>query len=126
VLRTALRGRAGRLRLIDIAPLRPEAPTEEVMAVDLRDAAATTAALAGVQQVIHLAAIADEAPFPELLQSNILATFHLFEAARRNRVRRVIFASSNHVTGFYPTIQSVARLRGCLRRVGQHPLLVGE
>jgi hypothetical protein len=43
--------------------------------VDLRPVAATTAALADVQQVIHLASIADETPFPELLQTNILATF---------------------------------------------------
>ncbi|MFX7052628.1 NAD(P)-dependent oxidoreductase, partial [Acinetobacter baumannii] len=27
--------------------------------------------------------------------------FHIYEAARRHGVKRVIFASSNHVTGFY-------------------------
>jgi uronate dehydrogenase len=107
VLRVGLRSRVRRLRLLDIAPLRSEGPSEEVMGVDLRDAAATTAALAGVQQVIHLAAIAGEAPFPELLQANLLTTFHVFEAARRHGVRRVIFASSNHATGFYPTSQPV-------------------
>jgi hypothetical protein len=83
VLRANLRDRVGRLRLIDLVELRPEAPSEEVIVADLRNVAATTAALAGVQQVIHLAAIADEAPFPELLETSMLATFHVFEAARR-------------------------------------------
>lgn len=108
VLRANLRDRVGRLRLIDLVELRPEAPSEEVIVADLRNVAATTAALAGVQQVIHLAAIADEAPFPELLETNMLATFHVFEAARRQQVRRMVFASSNHATGFYPTSQPVA------------------
>ncbi len=29
------------------------------------------------------------------------ACYNLYEAARRHKVRRIVFASSNHVTGFY-------------------------
>src|SRR5205085_12180139 len=36
------------------------------------------------------------------LKSNIIGCYHLFEAARRQGVERVVFASSNHVVGFYP------------------------
>jgi uronate dehydrogenase len=35
------------------------------------------------------------------LQGNILGVYNLYEAARQHGVKRVIFASSNHVTGFY-------------------------
>lgn len=36
-----------------------------------------------------------------ILQANIVGTYNLYEAARKQGVRRVVFASSNHVTGFY-------------------------
>jgi uronate dehydrogenase len=52
--------------------------------------------------VIHLAAIPTEAPFEDVLDVNIRGTHHVFEAARRAGVPRVVFASSAHVTGFYP------------------------
>ena len=36
-----------------------------------------------------------------ILQANIVGVHNLYEAARKHGVRRVVFASSNHVTGFY-------------------------
>ena len=42
-----------------------------------------------------------ERPFEEILGANIAGTFHIYEAARLHGVKRVIFASSNHVIGFY-------------------------
>ena len=48
------------------------------------------------------AAFSVEAPWDAMLQSNIVGTYNLFEAARRHRVERVVFASSNHAVGFYP------------------------
>jgi uronate dehydrogenase len=36
-----------------------------------------------------------------ILRANIIGCYNLFEAARRNGVKRVLFASSNHATGFY-------------------------
>jgi uronate dehydrogenase len=100
VLRAGLRDRA--LRLLDLRPLSAEHDSEQVRQVDLRDAAAAVAALAGVDTVIHLAACPDEAPFERILADNIVTTQHLFEAARQQSVRRVVFASSVHVSGFYP------------------------
>ena len=35
------------------------------------------------------------------MQANIIGTYHLYEAARQQGVKRVVFASSNHVVGFY-------------------------
>lgn len=52
--------------------------------------------------VVDLAADARaEAGWESVYGNNLLSTFNTFEAARRAGVRRVIFASSNHVVGLY-------------------------
>ncbi|HET8651949.1 MAG TPA: NAD(P)-dependent oxidoreductase [Gaiellaceae bacterium] len=52
--------------------------------------------------VIDLAADSDPtAGWSSIYGNNLLATYNAFEASRRADVRRVIFASSNHVTGLY-------------------------
>ncbi|MBO0813992.1 MAG: NAD(P)-dependent oxidoreductase [Actinobacteria bacterium] len=101
MLRTRL-ARPGRaLRLLDIADLTA-GPAEEVIRASATDMAAMTAASRGVSAVIHLASIAGEASWEEILQVNIQSTYVAFEAARRAGVPRVIFASSNHAVGFSP------------------------
>ncbi|MFJ8670272.1 NAD-dependent epimerase/dehydratase family protein [Streptomyces sp. NPDC093600] len=102
VAREALRSEAARLILLDRVPLRQEAENEDVRTVDLRDAAAVESALAGADRVLHLGGIPDEAPLPDLLEANVLGTHHVLEAARRTGIERVVLASSNRVTGFYP------------------------
>jgi nucleoside-diphosphate-sugar epimerase len=55
--------------------------------------------------VIHLAADPRvDAAWESVLKNNIIATRNIFEAAKENGVKRVIFASSNHVTGAYEGI----------------------
>lgn len=103
VAREALRGEADRLILLDRVPLRREAENEDVHTVDLRDAAAVESVLAGADRVLHLGGVPDEAPLPDLLEVNVLGTHHVLEAARRTGIERVVLASSNRVTGFYPT-----------------------
>jgi uronate dehydrogenase len=103
LLRHALRGRVERLRLLDIRPIEVETLDEAAAQVDLRDLSNVCAALAGIDGVVHLGGIADEADFDELLDANVRGTYHVLEASRRARVQRVVFASSNHVTGCYPS-----------------------
>ena len=56
----------------------------------------------GLDAVIHLAANpSPRAPWESVLQDNIVATYNVFEEARRAGVRRVIFASTNHVQDGY-------------------------
>jgi len=57
--------------------------------------------VAGVEGIVHLGGMAVENDWPTILESNIVGCYNLFEAARRQGVRRVIFASSNHAVGFY-------------------------
>jgi nucleoside-diphosphate-sugar epimerase len=55
--------------------------------------------------VIHLAADPRvNAEWPSVLTNNIIGTRNLYEAAKNNGIKRVIFASSNHVTGAYEGI----------------------
>lgn len=101
VLRPRLRPRCTLLRVSDIAAMDPPGPGEEVVEAPLQDRGAVRALLAGMDAVVHLGGISTEQPFDAILQANIVGTYNLYEAARQHGVRRIVFASSNHVTGFY-------------------------
>jgi len=100
-LRPLLPANCDVLRLSDRAPLAPAGPREEVVPADLADAAAVDAMVRGVDAIVHLGGVSVEGPFGPILQANILGLYHLYEAARVHGVRRIVFASSNHVTGYY-------------------------
>lgn len=102
VLRPRLKARCDALRLSDIADLGAAAPGEELVPARLEDKAAVRALLEGVDAVVHLGGLSTEHAFEQILPANIVGTYHVYEAARVQRVRRIVFASSNHVTGFYP------------------------
>ncbi|WP_459614562.1 NAD-dependent epimerase/dehydratase family protein [Bordetella sp. 2513F-2] len=102
VLRQRLRPHADILRLSDIAPLSPPGPGEELLPCDLADGPAVMELVRGTDAIVHLGGISVERPFEEILPANIQGTYHIYEAARVHGVRRVVFASSNHVIGFYP------------------------
>jgi uronate dehydrogenase len=59
-------------------------------------------AVEGMDAVVHLGAVPDEAPFDEIAGPNLHGAFHVFDACRRLGARRIVFASSNHATGMYP------------------------
>ncbi|MEO8654988.1 MAG: NAD(P)-dependent oxidoreductase [Ramlibacter sp.] len=100
-LRQHLKGRYALLRLIDVAPQAGAGPGEEVATVDIRDMAALDRSLQGIDCVIHLAGIPEEDSWDKILPVNIEGCYNLFEAARSQGVRRVVFASSNHAVGFH-------------------------
>lgn len=100
-LRARLKAYCRVLRLSDIADLGAAAAGEELCPARLEDQAAMLALLDGVDAVVHMGGVSTEQPFEPILQANIVGAYHLYEAARRHGVRRIVFASSNHVTGFY-------------------------
>ncbi len=52
--------------------------------------------------IIHLAADkSDDATWESVLKNNIVGTRNVYECAKNHGVKKVIFASSNHVTGGY-------------------------
>jgi uronate dehydrogenase len=101
-LRRLLKGIYPVLRLSDRVEPADLADDEEFIAADLTDAADVERAVQGMQGIVHLGGISAERPWDEILQANIVGTYNLFEAARKRGVKRVVFASSNHVVGFYP------------------------
>ena len=106
-LRADMQGLYPVLRLSDREAPAPAGPGEEVVAADLADFAACEAACADVDGIVHLGGQAVEGDWETVLQANIVGGYNLFEAARRQGVKRVVFASTNHVIGFYPRTQRI-------------------
>jgi uronate dehydrogenase len=100
-LRTQLRGRYALMRLADIAEQEPAGPMEDVCEFDVRDMESVERCMEGIDCVIHLAGVPEEAAWDQVLQLNIEGCYNVFEAARRQGVRRIVFASSNHAVGFH-------------------------
>jgi uronate dehydrogenase len=100
-LRSRLNQNCDVLRLSDKVDLGAPQANEECVMADLAQANQVDAAVAGCQAIVHMGGISVEAPFEAIMQANILGVYHLYEAARRHGVKRVVFASSNHVVGFY-------------------------
>jgi uronate dehydrogenase len=74
---------------------------ESYVQADLTDLAAMEAVLEGADMVVHFGAIGDEAPWDDILQSNIIGAYNVWEAAYRKGVKRVVYASSVHAVGMH-------------------------
>jgi uronate dehydrogenase len=107
VLRAGLYDGKRSLRLLDVKPQDAARTGEEVIAADLADADALERAARGMDCIVHLAGVPREGAWAAILPHNIVGTYNLFEAARGAGVKRVIFASSNHVIGYYRANQEV-------------------
>lgn len=107
VVRHGLRGCYPILRLTDIAPLGEAGAGEELVNANLCNLPEMQAVMDGVDAVVHLGGTPEEAPWEQIHANNIVGLYNTFEAARRQGVRRIVFASSNHVIGFYRRTQRV-------------------
>ncbi len=85
------------------------AANEEWHPADLSSPEALQAVVKGCDAIVHLGGYSVEGPFQPILEANIQGLYNLYEAARLEGKPRILFASSNHVIGYYP--QS-ARLKG--------------
>ena len=90
------------LRLLYHRTVREAAEGEEVARGSVADLATMAAAVAGVDAVVHLAGDPEVgASWESVLERNIQGVYCTYEACRNAGVKRVVFASTNHVTGFY-------------------------
>jgi nucleoside-diphosphate-sugar epimerase len=109
--RVLITGAAGRLGTIlrahlagkyDVAALTHKPAGFPSYVADITDLASLLPAFHRIDAVIHLAAAAKlDSAWADVLASNIIGTYNVFEAARQCGVELVVFASSNHVTGMY-------------------------
>ncbi len=80
----------------------PAREGEEIARTDITDLDGMRAAVRGTDAVIHLAASsAVSTPWQDALNNNIVGQYTVLEAMRQEGVRRMVFASTNHVTGYY-------------------------
>jgi uronate dehydrogenase len=99
-LRRELSGRY-RLRLSDVKPIANLAAGEELMRADISVMDDLAAVTRGVDAIVHLGGFSVEGPWETILSANIMGLHNVYEAARRNGVKRILFATSNHAVGFY-------------------------
>ncbi len=111
----ALRSAGGR------SPLQPRFDGEDVMHGDLRDPAVVDQLLHGIDVLVHMAGTSVERPLPEIIQNNLVALHEVYEGARRQGVRRIVFASSNHAFGMH-SVDASLRLDAAYRPDGFYGL----
>jgi UDP-glucose 4-epimerase len=117
-MRILLTGGSGKLGAVATASLRDAGHTVVVLdraaakgegiPVDLTDAGQTLDAIAGVEEqhdgvdaIVHLAAIPAPGLLPDVVtfENNILGTHHVFQAARRAGIKKIVTASSETLLG---------------------------
>ena len=77
---------------------------------DLSNLDAIRPAFTDQDVVVHLGADPrGEAPWDSVLKNNIVGTYNVLEASREAGVKRVVFASTNHVVGYIPATQTPYR-----------------
>jgi uronate dehydrogenase len=108
MLRPRLKAYCHVLRVSHRSDLGPAGEGEEVMTAELSDKAQVLALLEGVDAVVHMGGVSTEQPWDAILAGNVVGMVNLYEAARKHKVRRIVFASSNHVTGFYRQDQVIS------------------
>ncbi|HVZ71968.1 MAG TPA: NAD(P)-dependent oxidoreductase [Polyangia bacterium] len=89
------------LVLTDARPLVDRGKHERFTRADLARAADAARVTKGVDAIVHLGGYSVEGPWAAILEANVVGAHNLFEAARKNGVRRVVFASSHHAVGFH-------------------------
>jgi len=78
---------------------------------DYAQIASVISAISDLRIIVHLAADSKaDATWHSVLKNNIIATRNVFEAAKEKRVKRIVFASSNHVAGCYEGIPPTLHL----------------
>lgn len=95
------------LHLNDVADLGPPRRNETLFQGDLTDPDLCARMVAGVDAIAHFGGRSGIHSFADVLQSNIVGMQTLYEAARKAGVRRIVWASSNHVTGFHPVTEVI-------------------
>jgi uronate dehydrogenase len=96
-----LRERCHHLRLTDITPFVTDDAADEVVIADLADMDNVLNLTRDVDAIIHMGGISRENTFANIVQGNLIGLYNVFEAARKNHVKRIIWASSVHAVGYH-------------------------
>ncbi|MGH9579193.1 MAG: NAD-dependent epimerase/dehydratase family protein, partial [Terriglobales bacterium] len=105
-LRRELAGKYA-LRVSDLRALKKINKEEKFVRADISKMSDVLRITRGVDAIVHLGGYSVEGPWEGILSANIIGCYNVFEAARRNGVKRVLFPTSNHATGFYRRDQTI-------------------
>jgi uronate dehydrogenase len=93
---------AGKYRLVVSDKRKLEkAKGEKFIRADISKMADALRITKGVDAIVHLGGYSVEGPWDAIHKANIVGCYNVFEAARRNGVKRIVFPTSNHAVGFY-------------------------
>ncbi len=92
-----------KLRLSDKRPIK----AKNFVKADISRMADALRITKGVDAIVHLGGYSVEGPWQGILQANIIGCYNVFEAARKNGVKRIVFPTSNHAVGFYRRDQTI-------------------
>ena len=101
-LRKLMKGAYPNMRWSDHAVPKDLAPDETFVKADLANMSEVEKMVDGVDGIVHMGGFSVEGPWDTILSANIVGYYNLLEAARRAKVQRVVYASSNHAVGFFP------------------------
>ena len=101
VMRDKLAHLADSIRLSDMSDMGEAKSNEEIVTCDLGDAAAVEDLVKGCDGIVHFGGKSTEGPWSVINNANIQGVVNLYEAARKQGMPRIVFASSNHAIGFY-------------------------
>lgn len=90
------------LLLTDVRDIPDLACHEEAILADITDRPAIEQMAAGCKALVHLAGLGGSGDLEALFRANVRGLFDALEAARLGGIKRIVFASSNHVFGCYP------------------------
>jgi uronate dehydrogenase len=101
LLTARLAGLGWPLRVTDIVAFPGELPSGASFEIaDLEDREAVRRLTEGCGLILHFGGVSTEQSFEAILGPNLRGSFHIYEAARRERAR-VVFPSSVHAVGLY-------------------------
>ena len=99
--RPHLAGVFGQLIVSDRREITELHEGEAFVQADLTDMAAMERLLEGADGIIHLGGQPVEADWEAVHGANIVGLYNTYEAARRQGCTRIVFATTNHVVGYY-------------------------
>ncbi len=100
-LRQGLVHLAKHIRISDHVEMNNILPHEQAVMCELGDYSAVIELTKDVDAIVHFGGAPLETDFETILDSNIRGSYHIYEGARLNGVKRVIYASSVHGIGYH-------------------------
>ena len=101
-LRETLSKSCETLTVSDRTSLNKKFENEKIVQADLSSLEEMINLTKNIDCVVHMGGQSIEGSWDNVLNSNIIGMYNLYEGCRKNNVKRVIWASSVHTVGFYP------------------------